>query len=356
VRVEFVDVDRERELATRYGVIKLGTVVAVAGETFRKIEDPNEQALITAVLQVTSDADRVVCFVTGHGERGLADESPGGLSRLNATLEASNYRTQRITLLEDVPMECSAVVIAGARQDYAAEEIERITAYANRAGRLAFLLEPDPLPSLRDWLSPRGIEPLPGQIVDVSGAGRSVGGGPRTPLAVAYGTHPITRGFEFATIYEGARPLRIVEQPEIGGRPAMLAQTGPRSFSTTASDAEPGFNPGRGDVQGPLTLAAVLTMGAPAAPEKQVRAVVTGDSDFIANAFVARQGNRDFFLRSLAWLLGEEEATVVAVGDRENRRLELTEQMRAWMYIVNLGLIPLLPLAAGVIMFLRSRR
>jgi hypothetical protein len=30
--------------------------------------------------------------------------------------------------------------------------------------------------------------------------------------------------------------------------------------------------------------------------------------------------------------------------------------MRTWMYLVNVGLLPLLPLLAGVIVYVRSRR
>ncbi len=357
IAVEFVDVERERALATKYGVIKLGTVGVFAGDKFRKIEEPNEQAVITAILQATSDEERMVCFLTGHGERGLADDSPGGLGRLNAMLEASNYRTGRITLLEaDVPAECAAVVMAGPRHEYSARELDRLTVYSRRGGRLAVLLEPDPLPSLSGWLRPLGIDPLPRTIVDSSGAGRTVGGGPRTPLAVAYGTHEITRGFEIATMFDEARPLGAIAQPAMGGRPVALAETSPRSFATSADGGEPTFDGGRGDTRGPFTLAAATTIGTASRPGEQFRLVAFGDSDFISNAYLRRQGNRDFFLRALAWLLGEEEATVVAVDERENRRIELTEQMRARMYIVNLGLLPLIPLVAGVIVFIRSRR
>jgi ABC-type uncharacterized transport system involved in gliding motility auxiliary subunit len=218
------------------------------------------------------------------------------------------------------------------------------------------LLEPDPLPSLHGWLTPLGIEPLPRAIVDLSGAGRTVGGGPRTPLAVAYGTHQITRGFEIATMFDEVRPLRAMERPASGGHPVVLAQTSPRSFATTSIEGEPSFNAGRGDTQGPFILAAATTIGAGSRPGEQFRLVVFGDSDFISNGYLRRQGNRDFFLRALGWLLGEDEATVVAVDERENRRIELTEQMRAWMYIVNLGLLPLIPLLAGIVVFVRSRR
>ena len=355
IRVEFIDSDRQAELTRQYGVIKNGAVVVRAGEKFRKVDEPNEQALVTAILQATSDEDKVVCFVTGHGERGIADTSSVGLGALAATLEASNYKPERINLLEgDVPAMCAAVVIAGPRQPYEQAEIDRLTEHGTRGGRVAVLLEPDPAPSLAEWLRPRGINPLPGVVVDTSNAGRTVGSGPRSPLAVRYLDHPISQGFEVATLYDGARPLQVLEMADYGGKPTALAQTGRESFATTASDAA-ALVPDR-DTPGPLNLAAATSIGAGRRPEDEVRLAVFGDSDFISNAYLRRQGNRDFFLRTVAWLLGEQEATIVAVDSRENRRLELTERTRAWMYLINLGLLPLIPLSAGILMFIRSRR
>jgi hypothetical protein len=355
LRVQFVDADRQVDQARQYGVIRNGTVIVRSGEKFRKIDEPNEQALITAVLQATANEDRVVCFVTGHGERGVADTSGGGLGTLASTLEASNYTVERVSLLEgDVPSPCAALVIAGARQAFEAAELERVRAYADKWGRVAILLEPDPAPSFEAWLRPRGIDPKPGVIVDTSNAGRTVGSGPRSPLAVRYLDHPVTRGFEIATLFDGARPLQIVEMPALGGKPQALAQTGRESFATTVPDA---VAPVAGrDTAGPLTLAAATTIGSGRRADQEIRIAVFGDSDFISNAYLRRQGNRDLFLRTVAWLLGEQEATIVAVDPRENRRLELTERTRAWMYLVNLGLLPLIPLAAGIFMFIRSRR
>jgi hypothetical protein len=355
IRVEFVDVDRDRASASRYGVLKLGTVVALSGDTFRKVEDANEQGLVTAVLQVSSDVERTVCFVTGHGERGLADTGAEGLADLASVLEASNYRTERVSMLEgDVPRTCSVLVVAGPRQEWSAPEIGRLQSYVESYGRVALLVEPALAASLAEWLRPFGVVPGPGVVVDTSGAGQSVGGGPRTPLALRYGDHAVTRGFEIATMYAGARPLEVVA-PQFGGKPTVLAQTGPRSFATTSVDPQAAFQAGR-DTPGPLNLAVATAIGLPSKPGEEARLAVFGDSDFISNAFIRRQGNRDFFLRSLAWLMGEQDAAIVAVDDRQNRRIELTEATRAWMYIVNLGLLPLAPLLAGVAVYLRSRR
>jgi hypothetical protein len=44
----------------------------------------------------------------------------------------------------------------------------------------------------------------------------------------------------------------------------------------------------------------------------------------------------------------------VTAGERQNRRVPLTERRKAWMYLVNLGLLPLLPLAAGLVWLRRT--
>jgi ABC-type uncharacterized transport system involved in gliding motility auxiliary subunit len=356
IRVEFVDVDRDRTLAQRYGVVKLGTVVVASGEKFRKVEDANEQALITAIVQATSDQNHLVCFVTGHGERGLADAGPGGLALLAATLAAGNYRTEPISLLEGPRRsDCAAIVIAGPTQPLSAPELKHLDAYYEAHGRIAVLLEPDPAPALADWLRPRGFEPGSGAIIDASGAGQSVGGGPRTPLGLKYHDHPVTRGFEIATMYDGARPLRVIDYPDFGGTPIALAETSSRSFATTRTDPSPMLKQGI-DAAGPLILSGAIAAGGRGRQDRETRLVVFGDTDFVSNAWIRRQGNRDFFLRTLAWLIGEAEATLVSVGGRENRRIELTQSTRAWMYIVNVGVLPLMPLLAGILVYLRAKR
>lgn len=363
IRMEFVDADRAPREARSLGVIKNGTVVVTSGRVYRKVENPTEQAIVTAILQATSEVERTVCFVTGHGERGVADESAMGLSRLASTLEAANYRVDRVSLLErEIPAACSLVVIAGPQREPPEAETARLSAYATAGGRMLILLDPPPAASMTVWLTPWGITAANGIIVDTSGAGQTVGGGPQTPLALAYPDHPITRGFEIATMFDLARPLEVATRPEMADKPVAIAQTGNRSFEETEPQGDPRFDEGR-DRRGPLTVAAAGALdlrrpppGPAASPQAlEFRLVVVGDSDFVTNAFLMRQGNRDFILRIVPWLAGEAEATLVSVGERENRRIDLTERARVWMYVVNLGMLPLIPLLAGIIVLVRSR-
>jgi hypothetical protein len=356
LRLEVADPERDRQQALQYGVARRGTVVVLADKTFRKIDEPQEQALITAIVQATSETQRVVCFVTGHGERGLQDAGAAGLGTLRAILEASNYRPQPISLLEgDVPSECEAVVVAGAKQDYSQDEMRRLTTYADARGRVAILLEPDPSPAFVTVLRPRGIEPGAGRILDASGAGSGLGLGATAPFAMVYHDHPVTRGFGAATFYEGARPLVVHDEAEYGGRPSALAETSPRSFATTRQERIIGFEETK-DQRGPLTLAAVVAIKTGGLPEDEARLAVFGDSDFVANSGIRFNNNRELFLRTLAWLLGEQEAAFVSVENRENRRILLPQRTLVMMYLVNLGVLPLVPLVAGIVVYMRSRR
>jgi ABC-type uncharacterized transport system involved in gliding motility auxiliary subunit len=84
--------------------------------------------------------------------------------------------------------------------------------------------------------------------------------------------------------------------------------------------------------------------------------VVTGDSDFITNSLLTMAPNRDFAMRIIAWLSGEEESRVVSVEERQNRRIGMSEAGKTVMYVVNVGLLPLIPLVIGLLLFFRSRR
>jgi ABC-type uncharacterized transport system involved in gliding motility auxiliary subunit len=358
VRVDFTDSDKNPTLARDYGVVMNGTVVVEAEGRHRKVEDPTEPALMTAILRVTRDEERTICFVTGHGERGLDDSGGRGYADLKEALIAANYKVQAISLLEgDVPPHCSAAVVPGPREPLTQPEIERLEQYGQTGRGLAVMVDPDPSQSLAAWLSRFGIEPEPGIIIDASGAGRQVGKGPDVPLALSYGDHQITRDFGVATMFEGARPLKVAERGEYGGRPVSLARTSERSFVTTERVGNQiRVDPSR-DRRGPFVLAAATAIksGDAARPE-ELRLVVFGDSDFASNALLRQQGNRDLFLRTAAWLAGEEQATIVNVQGHENRRIQLSERTKVWMYLINIGLMPLLPLTAGVIAFLRSKR
>lgn len=351
----FVDIERNIQEAKAYGITRLGTVIVESAGAHRKVEQVGELALATAIVQVTSTAERIVCFATGEGERGLADQGATGLSKLADVLTASAYKTDRVALIqEDAPQWCHALIIPGP-QSFAPEVRARLETYQNNGGRIGLFVDPPVDRSISEWLGLREVTVGQGTVIDTSG--RQVGSGPETLIAMTYSDHPITRGFEVATVFAGAVPIHVPAERAVG-RPSALLATGSRSFERVdLMSRSTEFREGR-DRRGPLTVAAAAAYPRRAAAgDSEARLVVVGDSDFATNAHVGNGlGNRDFALRIIAWLAGEDEIRIVSVADRENRRVRMTERTRAVMYAVNLGLLPLLPLIAGIVQFLRSRR
>jgi ABC-type uncharacterized transport system involved in gliding motility auxiliary subunit len=350
VRVEDVDIDASPADARRYGVRRAGSIVVEAGSRFRLIEAVTEPALATAILQVTSALEHRVCFATGEGEHGLADAGPQGLSGLVSVLTASNYQTAPISLIQgEVPDNCTALVIAGVPNGLEADVLGRLDAYLARGGRLLLALDPPVDAGVLSFMAKFGITAGQGVVIETSGAGRAVGAGPENPISFVYHDHPTTRGFGERTIFGRAVPLGIA--PTEVGQPTPLASTADTAFERVGLEGQATeFREGR-DRHGPFALAVATSIprGSRDAALPEPRIVVTGDSDFFANGLITWTANRDLAVRMIAWLSGVEETRVVSVSERQNRRIPLTERRRTWMYLVNLGLLPLLPLAAGLL-------
>ena len=356
VKPQFVDAEKSLQQAREYGVLRNGTVIVEYGGKYRKIEQVTEPAIVTAVLQVTSTLEPLVCFAQGDGQRGFGDEGSTGLSMWAAALKASNYRTHAISITQqDVPRPCNVVVVAGLAGGFGQPQLDRLGRYLIAGGRVGFLMDPPVDAVVSTWLRPYGIGVGDGIAIDSGSGGRSVGTGPDMLLGVSYNDHPMTRGFGLATIYDRAVPLRVERQDV--GKPVPLVATGAGSFERRdLISLSVTIREGR-DRPGPLTMgiAATIPRGSKDAPLPEPRIVAFGDSDWVTNANLVRQGNRDLAIRMVAWLAGEEEAHIVATGDRENRRISMTGRMRTGMYVVILFLLPAIPLVAGVVRLLRAR-
>jgi len=357
IRTEFVDMDAAPQALKKYAVSRPGTVVIESGDRFRKVEKVTEPALSTAILQVTNATEPLVCFATGEGEHGLDDAGAQGLSGLAAVLTASNYKPDRVNLMQgEVPQLCTAIVVAGVPNGLSSDAVSRISRYIARGGRVALLLDPPVDPKLVEFLKPLGILVGQGVIIETSNAGRAVGAGPDNPIGLIYHEHPVTQSFEQRTLFGKAVPLSIIGTNV--GTPRPLVSTGDTAFEridllSTSTE----FTPGR-DRRGPFVLAAAnaIPRGSRDATLPEPRIVVTGDSDFLTNALLTLTPNRDLAVRIIAWLAGEEETHVVSVEERQNRRITMTQSRLTLMRLVNIGLLPLIPVLAGLVHFFRSRR
>jgi gliding motility-associatede transport system auxiliary component len=367
LKVEFVDPIATPGRAREYDVSSVPTLVVARGPKREKIGNDSEQDVVNALIKVTRESQKTVCFVTGEGERDLEDFGPRGLNGFKDALTKSQYQTRKLLLVREpkVPGDCSLVVLPGAEKDLEDQAIGALRSYVQGGGRLLVLLEPEfkePTPKLVALLKEWNLEAGPDLVLDFSLRNQLSNTGPETPLAENYPFHEITKDFRPATAFHSARSVKA----GTGGAPGITAQnlveTSPDSWADVdyRGQKELRFDQGK-DQQGPVSLGAVATVSvsspspspspaaSPAAsptpapeeaPKKEGRVVAMGDSDFASNGLLGFIGNRDFALNTVAWLAEDPDLIAIRPKEPDDQRLFLTRGQQQFVALLALVLLP----------------
>ena len=101
-----------------------------------------EQALTSSLLFVTQESVNTACWIRGHGEDYSKDQ-------LDSILNKMNYDTQVIILSQDeIPEECTLLIISSPETDYGPDEIEKLDAFLKHGGDAIVALTPETSVSL----------------------------------------------------------------------------------------------------------------------------------------------------------------------------------------------------------------
>jgi ABC-type uncharacterized transport system involved in gliding motility auxiliary subunit len=372
---EFVDPQaqpgRLAELDLEAGRLEGGLLHVAIGNDSVDLKDVTEVALTQAIVKLTRQEQKKVYFLDGHNERPIEGEKAAegdGMKDAADALRNENYQVETLLLAAkgDVPADANVVIAGGPTRPLHESEHAALTRYLERGGALLVMLDPGAGTDLGDDLAKWGIQVGDDMIVDrVQG----LFGRPTTPFAAEYGDHDITRELGDATLFHLARSVLPSDGAEAAVSP--IVRTSEQSWAERDMDrlltrGEAEYNDGA-DVKGPVSLAVAgtLELGAPAAPAaegeappapKTARIVVLGDSDFVSNQLIREFRNRDLFVNSVNWLLGDVEAISVRPGQPRASRLQLsTEQFLEIRYLA-LFVMPELIALIGVVAWWQRRR
>ncbi len=358
---EFVDPDKNPEIAKRYNVRSMGTIVVETENRSERIEEFTEQNLTNAIIKVTRDTTKRVYFITGHDEHQIDDSGESGYKNAADAIKGQNYEVEKLFLAgqDSIPADASVVVMAGPRTQVLNAELNILAEYIGEGGNVFFLLDPEPGQGLEDFLSKYYFDVGNNIVVDMSGMGRIFGTGPSVPLVQNYGDHTITEGFGVMTYFPLTRSVQTnVPQGERGYSGSVLARTSNSSWGETNLErvrSSQQADRDEDDVQGPVPIAAAMEVPQ-AAGSGSGRLVVFGDSDFATNRHFNNQGNGDLFMNSLNWLLQDEDLISVRPNQPEDRRVQMSQSQVKGVLILVVILLPVLLLVSGgVVYWVRQR-
>lgn len=362
VSYDFID-PRENPLAAdQYGVTRDASMAVTIGESSHLIEFPSEREIASAIVRLTNPENRVVFFLTGHGELDLDDTSEIGLSQLKSSLVSKNYGVETLSLLVEgaVPGNATVLVAVGPRTALSPEEVSLIDGYLQEGGSLIALFEPSPVSGLEagaDTLNAYlheswGVSARDDFVVDLGSSLFLVG------LSASYASHPITeRVGNFLTQFPSARSIETAQSAGAERTVTELVQTSERSWGETdyqaiADGTSIEFNE-QTEVAGPLALATAVDDPAIAS-----RVVVFGDADFASNGGFFAGGNGDLIVNSIDWAAHQED--LIDITPRQRTVRQVIPATRSTVVLLIAGTTVVVPgaivAAGGVVWWNRRRR
>ena len=357
IKFENVDPTEKPDVAKEYGATRMGDVIVAAGPRHQPLEPGAdgtyaEQDITATIMKVTRNSVKMVCFVTGHGEKSLAESGAQGYSLVDQGLHKEGYNTNSINLVQEngVPASCDIVVIGGPTQGYFAQEASLVSKYLDAGGKLLIEIDPETDPKLDDIFQAWNINVGRNVVVDASGVGRLFGTGPGTPLVVDYGDSPITKNLQGGmTFFELARTVSIADKAKSDPQAVELLKTSEHSVTVPKLVHEVKIDP-KTAASFSLGVAASRSVG-----HKSARLVVIGNSAFPENQWLGLQRNGDLFFNTIDWLAQDENLISIRPKPATARRITLTEGQMAALQWFELLFLPGFVILVGVSIWWKHR-
>ncbi|MDE0345080.1 MAG: Gldg family protein [Boseongicola sp.] len=318
-----------------------------------QIQAEAENAFTSAILQVTGTKQRVVYFLTGHGEPSIG----GDFSSARAGLRDNLFQVGEwnFAQLDALPKNASAIVLAAPKVVLGEDKIALLNAYLNNGGRLLLLINPNQHPDLRRLLATWWMSSDDGVIVDPES---HVTPNLDVPLVDARRNQ-----FRLPDVYfPGATAIRLKADRPVSAQIQPLAWTTASAWQekNALGVDDPVFETEL-DVGGTQAIGARLEMpvGEDVPQEKRLasttRLAVIGDSDFASNQHIGNGSNRELFLRVINWLGEGDEVVSVDRKVVPVRRLVLGPEEARFLNLSAIGLMPLVLLVVAARLWWRRK-
>ena len=329
-----------------------------------------EQAVTSALLELTENKPNKVYMLSGHGEPELMGPD---FKVFAESLKRQNIQAASLNLLNagSIPADTRAIIIAGPKYDLSELEMKLLADFWQKNGRVLVFLNPFArTPRLTTWLAAQGIAPQEDRIIRTgSFLSMGEGGAPQVKEGVVSnagfnvtdsGTKITKDLVGLSKQLLGATQSLLLDQtkgktdkirliPLLEAAPGYWGET---DFATT-EDRSPTMEEGKDHIA-PLIIAAAAERGAVEDARVTVdtsRLVVAGNAEMLGNkGYQHSEGvTVDLSINALNWLLNREEQIGIAPKEKKNVTLVLTEKQIGDVALTVMLLVPGLAALFGLV-------
>ncbi|MDN5864818.1 MAG: GldG family protein [Gammaproteobacteria bacterium] len=352
IEVEFVNPDTALGRVRKLGITAVGELYIRYAERGLKLDRISESSISNALLRLAHGSSEQIVFITGHGEASPAGKRNYGLGRFATALEHQGFHVGRINLASSKPDGNAAlVVIAGPQLKLPAAEVQRLMQWLEQGGNLLWLRNPGPPRGLEPLAESLGIELVEGTVVETTGQGFGIDN-PTALVVSKYGNTDFTNDFRLNTVLVDATGFKLAPATSWKRQIFIRSAQFPDSWlmKDKTRSARVLYRPAL-DMPGPIPIAIAFTRH-----DGGQRAVVVGDTSFLANSFLGNGGNLDLGLRLVNWLTGEDRFLEIAPARAPDQSLVLSTAEQAGIAFGFLAFLPFVFLVTAIVLAVLRRR
>ncbi len=317
-------------------------------------EFAGESLITSAISYCTTEELPVIHILEGHGETELTES-------FQEALERDNLETETLSLLnsETVPEEVSCILVNAPSTDISETERDMLLDFMERGGRVLIIsgtAEEEQLPNLKSVMENYGISVLEGVVVEEN-TDNYVYGNPVLLMPEMNSsdiTDPLMED-NYQVVVPVSKALDVSEASEDVTVTSLLESSEESFLKDEGYDIET-YEQEEGDVQGPLTLAALVTKDLE--DDQQMQLVWIASSMMLEEAYNAysSDANEDFILNVLEMMCEKDDSISVRSKSLTNEYLTISTADSSMIKVATMGMIPGIYLITGIVVAVRRRK
>ena len=372
-KVSYIDPYNDPSFVKKYesngDTIEVGSIIVTCGDKFKVVSFNDlysqtqtnavyidmERKITGAVIQVTGSGNKMnILFTEGHSE--------DDCSNLTELFKNEGYSCNTVNLSSaSIGDDTSLLVIAAPTKDFTAAEIDASDNYADKGGDILFLA-PQPgveIPStLAKYLADWGITIENDYVIESNAtrAYRSAYGGtiPAPEMQSCDFTDNLIKQ-KISFLAPMPRSITVNENNTYSAQIQSILKTSSDSWGKVDLSAQ-SAEYAEGDHKGPLDVG-VLTVRYNS-ENQAANMLVLGSLAAVETDGILTQSNYangDFMLNSVAYMTESSSALDIHPKSVSDSMLTITQAQATVVSILVLVVLPLLIIAAGVVVFIRRR-